>query len=232
MKDIAPRVITVNVGKLEPTEHSTTNVTGIYKRPATGDIYVNAPGVRKGISGLAGDHIGDPNHHGGDDQAVYAFQREDLDRWQEIKGREFPNGAFGENLTTEGIDVNAAIIGEQWRIGETVVLEVTGPRIPCRTFRGVISEPKWIKEFTQDARPGTYFKVITPGPIRSGDSIDIVYRPPHDVDIRTVFLACTIDREQVSKLRDAAEYLPADLVKYAETAVVDKDPGEEEVAKS
>lgn len=222
MEKITPKVLTVNVGKLEPTAHSTTNVTGIHKRPMDGAIQVFA--AADGKSGVAGDHIGDPEHHGGDDQAVYAFQREDLDRWQEIKEREFPNGAFGENLTTEGIDVNAALIGEQWRIGDEVVLEVTAPRIPCRTFRGVISEPKWIKEFTQDARPGTYFRVITSGDIKAGDPIEVIHRPPHDVSIATVFLATTTNRKLVGRLRDAEEYLPADLVEYAATAEVDKDP--------
>lgn len=222
MEKITPRVLTVNVGKLEPTAHSTTNVTGIHKRPMDGAIQVFA--AEDGKSGVAGDHIGDPENHGGDDQAVYAFQREDLDRWEQIKGREFPNGAFGENLTTEGIDVNAAVVGERWRIGNEVVLEVTAPRIPCRTFRGVISEPKWIKEFTQDARPGTYFKVITPGAIKAGDAIEVIHRPPHDVSITTVFLATTTNRSLVSRLRDADDYLPADLVEYAATAEVDKDP--------
>lgn len=219
-----PTVLTVNLGKLEPTEHSKTHVTGIFKRPVEGGVYVSAPGPAKGISGLAGDKIGDPNHHGGDDQAVYAFQREDLNRWQVIKDREFPNGAFGENLTTSGIDVNEALIGERWRIGDEVELEVTGPRIPCRTFRGVISEPKWIREFTQDARPGAYFRVITPGTVKAGDTIEVTYKPPHDVSISLVFRATTIDRSLVSKLQAAAQYLDPELVEYAATAVVDKDP--------
>lgn len=222
MDKITPRVLTVNVGKLEPTAHSSTNVTAINKRPVDGGVFVSIP--EDGKSGLAGDKIGDPRNHGGDDQAVYAFQREDLDRWEKIKDREFPNGAFGENLTTAGIDVNEALIGEQWRIGDEVILEVTAPRIPCRTFRGVISEPRWIKEFTQDARPGTYFKVIRPGTIRAGDLIEVIHRPPHDVSISMVFMATTTNRSLVSKLRDAAEYLPPKLVEYAATADVDKDP--------
>lgn len=228
MQDQMPRVLTVNVGKLEPTEHSKMPVTGIHKRPVEGLVQVSAPGVTKGVSGLLGDSIGDPNHHGGDEQAVYAFQREDLDRWEQVKGREFPNGAFGENLTTVNIDVNAALIGERWKVGDGVVLEVTSPRIPCRTFRGVISEPRWIKEFTQDARPGTYFRVITPGSIKAGDAIEVIHRPPHDVTISTVFQATTTNRALVSKLRAAADYLPPDLVEYAATAVVDKDPQEGE----
>lgn len=222
MEKITPRVLTVNVGTLEHTQHSTTHVTGINKRPTEGAVRIFA--AEDGKSGVEGDRIGDPKNHGGDDQAVYAFQREDLDRWEQIKEREFPNGSFGENLTTEGIDVNSALIGEQWRVGDEVVLEITAPRIPCRTFRGVISEPKWIKEFTQDARPGTYFKVITPGSIKAGDAIEVIHRPPHDVSVSMVFMATTTNRSLVSKLRDAAEHLPPRLVEYAATANVDKDP--------
>lgn len=218
------RVLTVNIGRLKPTVHSKTFVTGIHKRPVEHPVHVSAPGIDKGVSGLFGDFIGDPNHHGGDDQAVYAFQREDLDRWEQVKDHPYPNGAFGENLTTAGIDVNEAIIGERWRVGEHVVLEVTGPRIPCRTFRGVIAEPRWLKEFTQDARPGAYFRVITPGTIKSGDTIEVISRPPHDVSVAIVFKATTTDRSLVTKLRDSAEYLSPDLVEYAATAIVDKDP--------
>lgn len=223
MEQATPQVLTVNVGTLEPTAHSHTNVTGINKRPVEGEVYIAA--AAEGKSGVAGDHIGDPDNHGGEDQAVYAFQREDLDRWEQMKGREFPNGAFGENLTTVGIDVNDALIGERWRIGNEVVLEITAPRIPCRTFRGVISEPRWIREFTQDARPGTYFKVITPGMIKAGDDIEVIYRPPHDVSVSIAFQAKTTNRELVARLRAAAEHIPSRLVEYVvSSGEVDKDP--------
>jgi MOSC domain-containing protein YiiM len=222
MNQSIPHVLTVNVGKSEPTEHSTTWVTGIHKRPVDGAIYISPPS--EGKSGVAGDFIGDPDNHGGADQAVYAFQREDLDRWEQVKDREFPSGAFGENLTTIGIDVNEALVGEQWRIGDDVVLEVTGPRIPCRTFRGVIKEPRWIKEFTQDGRPGAYLRVVSPGSVLAGDTIEVIHRPPHDISVQVAFMAATTDRSLVSRLRDAAEYLPPDLVEYAATAEVDKDP--------
>ncbi len=215
-------VLTVNVGKSEPTEHSTTWVTGIHKRPVEGPISVFAPA--DGKSGVDGDFIGDPDNHGGDEQAVYAFQREDLDRWEQVKAREFPNGAFGENLTTIGIDVNEALVGERWRIGDDVVLEVTGPRIPCRTFRGVIKEPKWIKEFTQDSRPGAYLRVVSPGTVRAGDTIEVIHRPPHDISVRVAFMAATTDRSLVARLRDAAEHLPPSLVDYVGRANPDKDP--------
>ena len=206
------RVLTVNVGKREPNPYNRAPVTGIHKRPIEEAVYVSAPG--DGQSGIAGDFIGDPKHHGGEDQAVYAYQREDLDRWENVKGHEFSNGFFGENLTTIGIDINAALIGERWQVGDEVVLEVTTPRIPCATFSGIMSDPKWIKEFTAYARPGTYFRVITPGTIRSGDEIRVLSRPDHDVDMVTIFKARTTDQSSVAKLNVAAEYLTPTLREF------------------
>lgn len=110
---------------------------GIDKRPVSVPVLVTAPGpMGDGSVGLAGDRVYDVDHHGGTDQAVYAYAREDLDSWESILGRPLVNGSFGENLTTAGIDVNEALIGERWKVGDEVVLEVTRPRIPCSTFQG------------------------------------------------------------------------------------------------
>ncbi|GAA4237136.1 hypothetical protein GCM10022254_48410 [Actinomadura meridiana] len=99
-------------------------------------------------------------NHGGPDQAVYAYAREDLDFWEDELGRPLPNGVFGGNLTTTGIDVNGARIGERWRLASETVLEVSCARIPCATFQGWLAEKGWIKRFTRTARPGAYLQVI------------------------------------------------------------------------
>ncbi len=159
--------------------------TGIDKRPATGPVAVRDPGPKTtGLgSGLVGDYIGDVANHGGSDQAIYAFAREDLDIWSQRLGRPLPNGFFGENLTTAGLDVNGALLGEQWQVGDTVVLQVTCPRIPCSTFRGWVGERGWLKTFTADARPGAYLRVVTPGELRGGDAITVVRRPRHEATV-------------------------------------------------
>jgi MOSC domain-containing protein YiiM len=174
-----------------------------------GPVEVRDPGPRTtGLgSGVVGDFIGDGRHHGGTDQAVYAYQREDLDRWAERLGRQLPNGFFGENLTTLGLDVSGARIGERWRIGPDLELEVTAPRIPCSTFRGWVGEQGWVKMFTADARPGAYLKVISPGFIRAGDRIDVAYRPEHDVTISLVFRAELTDRDLLPRLLAAGDHL-------------------------
>jgi MOSC domain-containing protein YiiM len=199
----------VNLGRPRPNPYKSARSTGIGKRPMAGPIEVRDPGPRTtGLgSGLVGDFIGDGQHHGGTDQAVYAFQREDLDRWAERLGRELPNGFFGENLTTSGIDVADARIGERWRIGRDVELEVTAPRIPCSTFRGWVGEEGWLKMFTVEARPGAYLKVIAPGSISGGDPIVMTHRPDHDVTVSLVFRAELIDRDLLPSLLAAGDHL-------------------------
>ena len=137
-----PRVESVNIGHPQPNPHkrsTSARSTGIGKQPVDGPVQVRDPGPKtKGLgSGLVGDFIGDGKHHGGNDQAVYAFQREDLDAWQQRLGRDLPNGYFGENLTTTGIDVNDARIGERWRIGER------SSRSPHRVRRAPPSGAGW-----------------------------------------------------------------------------------------
>jgi MOSC domain-containing protein YiiM len=167
-----------------------------------------------GMVGLAGDRVYDVLNHGGPDQAVYAYAREDLDFWAAELGRPLPNGVFGENLTTEGADVNGALIGERWRIGTAVVLEVSCPRIPCGTFQGWLAEAGWIKRFTLAAMPGAYFRVIEPGEIQAGDEIEIVHRPEHDVTLALAFRALTVEPELLPRLL-AADALPRETKELA-----------------
>jgi MOSC domain-containing protein YiiM len=211
------KVDSVNLGRPKPNPHKEIGWTGIGKQPTDEPVEVRAPGSRiTGLgSGLVGDFIGDRKHHGGDDQAVYAFQREDLDEWERRLGRELPNGFFGENLTTIGLDVNDARIGERWRVGEEVVLQVTAPRIPCSTFRGWMGKKGWAKIFTAAGRPGAYLRVIAPGAIRAGNSIEVIDRPDHDVTVSFMFRATTTERELLPRLLAAEAYLDPETIEMA-----------------
>lgn len=203
------RLGSVNLGHPRPNPHKDSGRTGIWKQPTPEPVEVRAPGPKTiGLgSGLVGDFIGDGKHHGGDSQAVYAFQREDLDEWERRLGRELPSGFFGENLTTVGLEINDARIGERWRVGSEVVLQVTAPRIPCATFRGWMGEKGWAKTFTAAGRPGAYLSVIGAGTIRTGDPIEVIHRPDHQVSIGLVFRATTIERNLLPQLLAAESYL-------------------------
>ncbi|MGW1162206.1 MOSC domain-containing protein [Streptomyces sp. NPDC002513] len=202
------KLLSVNVGKPRPNPWKGLSATGIDKRPVDGPVTVIAPGPKgTGEVGLAGDRVYDVKHHGGSDQAVYAYGREDLDGWEAELGRPLANGVFGENLTTLGLDVNGALIGERWRIGPDVVLEVSCARIPCATFQGWLEREGWIKRFTQAAVPGAYLRVIEPGDIRVSDPVEIAYRPDHDVTVALVFRAMTLEPDLLPRLL-AADALP------------------------
>ncbi|WP_277452389.1 MOSC domain-containing protein [Janibacter sp. DB-40] len=169
-----PHVLSVNIGRPMLQRIPRGRPTGIGKQPVD-IIRVSDPGPKRvvdgaGVSGVAGDHVGDGRHHGGADQAVYAFAREELDAWERQLGRELPHGMFGENLTTLGIDVDAAEVGDRWRVG-TAVLEVRGPRVPCATFGERMGERGWVRRFAAHGRSGAYLQVVEPGEIRPGDAI-------------------------------------------------------------
>ena len=111
---------------------------------------------------MVGDAIGSRKHHGGETQAVYAFAREELDRWGRELGRDLPDGMFGENLTTSGLEVDDAEVGELWRVGLTL-LEVCGPRVPCATFAARMREPRWVRRSPSTAAPAPTSPCARPG---------------------------------------------------------------------
>jgi len=167
--------------------------SAINKRPAPGPVEV-------GPLGLDGDTVADKENHGGLEQALYAYAREDLDFWTEQLGRELPDGMFGENLTTAGIDVTTALIGETWRVGSTV-LQITGPRIPCATFKAWLDEePRWVKRFAAAGRPGAYLRVLTAGAVAAGDDLVVLSRPDVAVTVAESMLAYYGDDELMRRL--------------------------------
>jgi MOSC domain-containing protein YiiM len=204
MSSRAPGVVqSVNLGVLRVVPWTESmGSTGIDKRPVAGRV--RAEGV-----GLAGDVIVDTKNHGGYDQAVYAYAREDAAWWAAELDREIPPGAFGENLSTTGVDCTGAVIGERWAVG-TTVLEVSRPRIPCRTFAGFWDVPRLVKRFTERGVPGAYLRILVEGELGAGDEVRVVHRPEHGLTIGEVFRALTGDRSLVPRLLEAPE-LPAAL---------------------
>jgi MOSC domain-containing protein YiiM len=188
--------------------------TGIDKRPTVGPVAVRAPGPKgTGAGGIAGDAICDVESHGGDDQALYAYAREDLDWWASELGVELNPGSFGENLTTLGLDTTGALIGEQWRIGTDVLLQVTSPRIPCVTFAAWMRDHGWLKKFTQRAVPGAYLRILAPGEIQAGEPITVEFRPAHRVTIGSTFRALTLEPDLLASLLEARDYLADDIIR-------------------
>lgn len=181
--------------------------TGIDKRSVTGAIEFKNNGV-------VGDRVIDTNVHGGYEQAVYAYALEDAQWWEKEINEEIPAGRFGENLTTEGIDVNAALIGERWKIG-SVILEVSQPRIPCRVFAGFWKRATLIKDFTQAARPGAYLRIIQEGTAQAGDLVEVIFKPDHKISISDLFAAKSGERSKINEIKEVPQ-LSAEFKEWSE----------------
>jgi MOSC domain-containing protein YiiM len=181
------------VHQLLPDEGS-VGVTAIDKRPVEGPVKVHK-------LGLHGDIQASRIHHGGEDQALYAYSQADADYWVGELQRELPPGIFGENLRVAGIETTGAVIGERWRIGLDVEVEVTSPRVPCATFQRRMDEAQWVKRFTVEGRVGAYLRVIKTGSVQAGDHIHRLFVPKHGVTIGRWFSEPDVDA--IEALRDA-----------------------------
>jgi MOSC domain-containing protein YiiM len=193
-----PRVLSVNVGVPRTVDTPRRTVTtAIWKSPVTHRVLTRG-------DHLEGDVQADRKNHGGPHKAVYAYATEDIAFWQEHLGRTLGPGAMGENLTTVGIDVNEALIGERWAIGSTI-LEVSEPRSPCYRLGLRHNDPTLPRAFVAAERPGTYLRIVRQGDIGAGDGIEILSRPDHNVTVRLAFRAWQIDRSLVPLLRHAPQ---------------------------
>ena len=191
----SPRVLAVSVGRPREFDyHGRPARSAIWKSPVTGRVAV------RGVN-LAGDDQADREAHGGPDKAVYAYAVEDSRWWASREGREFPFAAFGENLTTEGIDVSGALVGERWAIGSGV-FEISEPRVPCWRLGVRMKDPKFVVRFTEALRPGAYMRIVEEGDVGAGDPIEVLSKPDHDLSVRDVFRIYTRDRGEVGRLVD------------------------------
>ena len=181
--------------------------------------------VRVGTDGLEGDTQVDRRFHGGVDRAVYAYAQTDADHWIGALRREVPPGLLGENLRIDGLDVSGARIGERWRTSRGLVLEVTAPRMPCRTLQGFLDVTDMMARFNAAGRPGAYLRVIEVGVVAAGDTLQVQRDPaaaasPSVAEVMAWRRGSTTS-EQLRRLA-ALEPLAADLRAWAEQALADR----------
>ena len=202
-----PTLISVNAGR--PAELDTgrrTLRTAIVKRPVEGAAHL-------GALGLAGDEQADQENHGGRYKAAYAYARADQAWWEGELRRAIPPALLGETLTTEGLDVNGAEIGERWRIGPAEVT-VSGPRVPCNKLAARMGDPRFVRRFVQAGRPGAYLTVVAEGDVQAGDPIEVLERPGHGVTVATWFTVALAQRERLAELEPARPWFNPELVEF------------------
>ena len=172
----AARVLSVNVGVPRDVEWRGERVlTAIWKHPVAGRVAL------RGVN-LAGDDQADRTVHGGPDKAVYAYAREDYDWWREHEGIDAAPALFGENLTIEGHDLTAAIVGERWTVG-SALLEVAQPRMPCFKLGIRLGDQRFLRKFLAARRPGAYLRIVREGDVAAGDAIRVEHQPAHGLTL-------------------------------------------------
>jgi MOSC domain-containing protein YiiM len=198
MAAVAGKVLSVNVGGTREFEYNGRPArSAIWKTPIAGRV------AARGVN-LVGDDQADRAAHGGPDKALYAYAIEDARWWEQEIGRTLTYGEFGENLTIEGIDGNAALVGERWQVG-TLMLEVSEPRIPCWRLGVRMNDKRFPRRFTEAMRPGPYFRIVQEGDVGAGDEIRVIDRPDHGMTIRDVFRIYTRDHDEVERLLAAPQ---------------------------
>lgn len=173
------RVVSLNVGTPRQVEwHGRTVTSAIWKEPVDG---------RRLLAGVNvdGDDQADRRVHGGPTKSVYAYAWEDYGWWETELDRHLEPGTFGDNLTLEGIDPAAAVVGERWRLG-AAVLRVSEPRIPCFKLGMRMGDAGFVDRFAGAARPGTYLAIESPGEVGAGDDIELLHRPDHGLTVGMV----------------------------------------------
>jgi len=174
------RVLSVNVGMPRKlVAPGATVLTSIFKSPVEGRVAVRR-------YNLAGDQQSDLTVHGGPYKAVYSYSHEHYDYWSEqLSEGDLPYGAFGENLTTDGLTEDAVYIGDQFRVG-TAVLQVTQPRMPCYKLGIRFGRADMVKRFWLSGRSGIYFSIVEEGDVAAGDPIERLLEGPERVSVSDV----------------------------------------------
>jgi MOSC domain-containing protein YiiM len=174
------RLISVCVGVPRAADWKGKPVTtGIFKQPVDGRVMMRS-------LNLDGDRQADLTVHGGPEKAVYAYPVEHYAYWrQEFSNDELPWGAFGENLTVEGLLESEVNIGDRFRIGTAEVM-VTQPRFPCFKLNLKFGRDDMVKRFLNSRLSGIYFSVVQEGEIGAGDAITLVSRDEHNVTVADI----------------------------------------------
>ena len=200
----AARLVSVNVGlPREVTWKGTQVTTAIFKDPVEGPVEVKK-------LNLSGDQQADLSVHGGPDKAVYAYPSEHYAYWRnQLPEVAFPWGAFGENLTTEGLSEETLHIGDRLRVG-SALLVVTQPRVPCYKLTIRFDRDDMIKRFIASRFSGYYFGVAEEGQLANGSTMEVVERDPNAIsvsDINRLYYGESHDHELLRRVLNV-EALP------------------------
>ena len=201
------KILSLNVGlPRRVLFHDREVMTAIFKTPAEGPLMLYR-------LNLNGDRQADLEVHGGTNKAVYIYPFEHYAYWREqLPEVDFSWGHFGENLTTEGLREQDALIGDVYRMGQAVV-RVTQPRMPCYKLGIRFGRDDMVKRFLASGRSGIYFSVVEQGLVNRGDTIEKTSTQPDGISIQDVNRAYANSHDNAELVRRivSARILPRGL---------------------
>jgi MOSC domain-containing protein YiiM len=174
------QVLSVNIGKTKSYNYKNQIIkTAFCKEPTIEQTAVH-------FLGLEGDEQTNKKYHGGITKAVYAYDNSNYEHWKTIlPAYEFIPGNFGENLVTNGLKDEDALIGNIYKIG-TTLLQVIEPRFPCNRLNFRFNNPKMVQLFAAQARYGIYFKVVKEGHLQVNDTITLYEKSSSKISIQNI----------------------------------------------
>lgn len=215
------KIVSINVGLPRTVLwHEQVVQTSIFKSPVSGPVMLYK-------LNLEGDHQSDLQNHGGRSKAVYAYPAEHYDFWrEELAVPELGWGAFGENLTIEGIREEDTYIGDVFRVGQALLM-VTQPRIPCYKLGIRLDRDDIVKRFLASNRSGIYFSVMEEGRIAIGDAVERIQVDEHRISVIEINRAVAKGGEHISVMRRALQHrvLPSGLREHFLTQLASIDEG-------
>ena len=196
----ALQIVSLNIGTPIEIEHNGKPLlTGIYKQPVTGEVYMSR-------LQLSGDGQGDTVHHGGVDKAVCIYPYEHYPKWEQEFNKKLEAAAFGENLTTAGLLEHEVYIGDTYRLGEAVI-QVSQPRFPCFKLAKKHDIPQLPARVLDTGYSGFYVRVLQEGWISAGSTLELLERDPAEVTVAEVlgFLAAGKKKADYGRLRELVQ---------------------------
>jgi ferredoxin-NADP reductase/MOSC domain-containing protein YiiM len=189
------KVVSVNVGLPKLVDWNGKQVrTAIWKNPVAGRVKVRP-------LNFEGDGQADLGGHGGPYRAVMVYQLDSYTYWRDHFGQ-LEIGAFGENLTVDGLPDSEVCVGDQLRIGDAL-FEVTAPRVTCYRLGIRLKEPQAAALLISHRRPGFYLRVLAEGTVAAGDEVTLVSRNPDSLSIADISALLYLPDHPKEKLEKA-----------------------------
>lgn len=193
----------VSIGRIVPLGGRGVD-SGIFKRPLAGAIAVS-------LTGLAGDEQGDRRHHGGPEKAVHHYPFDHYATWS----AEHPDlalhlrqeGAFGENISTEGMTEADVCIGDVFALGMARVAVSQG-RQPCWRLNERFGNASMARRVQESGRTGWYYRVLEEGGVAAGDTIELLDRPAEGWTLKRILHLLYRDTLDIEGLAQLAEVEP------------------------